>query len=88
MNNLLSCCGLVDVRINASDKDLPVQSDNYRQMRLCADAEEYYELDNKYPLCSLMIVLVLTSITDWQELSETLLFLCPGSIRKKNNQCK
>ena len=24
MNNLLSCCGLVDVRINASDKDLPV----------------------------------------------------------------
>ena len=25
MNNLLSYCGLVDVRINASDKDLPVQ---------------------------------------------------------------
>ena len=24
MNNLLSYCGLVDVRINASDKDLPV----------------------------------------------------------------
>ena len=24
-NNLLSYCGLVDVRINASDKDLPVQ---------------------------------------------------------------
>ena len=26
MNNLLSYCGLVDVRINASDKDLPLQS--------------------------------------------------------------
>ena len=26
MNNLLSFCGLVDVRINASDKDLPVQT--------------------------------------------------------------
>ena len=26
MNNLLSYCGLVDVRINASDKDLPVQN--------------------------------------------------------------
>ena len=50
MNNLLPYCGLVDVRINASDKDLPVQSDNYRQMRLCADAEEYYELDNKIPI--------------------------------------
>ena len=25
MNNLLSYCGLVDVRINASDKDLPVK---------------------------------------------------------------
>ena len=25
MNNLLSYCGLVDVRINVSDKDLPVQ---------------------------------------------------------------
>ena len=24
MNNLLSYCGLVDVRVNASDKDLPV----------------------------------------------------------------
>ena len=24
MNNLLSYCGVVDVRINASDKDLPV----------------------------------------------------------------
>ena len=25
MNNLMSFCGLLDVRINASDKDLPVQ---------------------------------------------------------------
>ena len=25
MNNILSFCGLVDVRINASDKDLPVK---------------------------------------------------------------
>ena len=24
MNNILSYCGLVDVKINASDKDLPV----------------------------------------------------------------
>ena len=23
MNNLLSCCGLVDAKIRASDKDLP-----------------------------------------------------------------
>ena len=28
MNNLLSYCGLVDVRINASDKDLPVTSND------------------------------------------------------------
>ena len=25
MNNLSSCCGLVDARISASDKDLPVK---------------------------------------------------------------
>ena len=24
MNNLLSCCGLIDAKIRASDKDLPV----------------------------------------------------------------
>ena len=29
MNNLLSYCGLVDVRINASDKDLPVIAPAY-----------------------------------------------------------
>ena len=29
MNNLLSYCGLVDVRINASDKDLPVAYEAY-----------------------------------------------------------
>ena len=28
MNNLLSYCGLVDAKIRASDKDLPVQSKN------------------------------------------------------------
>ena len=27
MNNLSSYCGLVDVKIRASDKDLPVSSD-------------------------------------------------------------
>ena len=28
MSNLLSYCGLVDVRINASDKDIPVNTVN------------------------------------------------------------
>ena len=28
MNNLLSYCGLVDAKIRASDKDLPVQMKN------------------------------------------------------------
>ena len=28
INNLLSYCGLIDVRINASDKDLPVLNGN------------------------------------------------------------
>ena len=30
MNNLLSYCGLVDARISASEKDLPVHVDNIR----------------------------------------------------------
>ena len=29
MNNQLSYCGLVDAKINASDQDLPVQSDDF-----------------------------------------------------------
>ena len=29
MNNLLSYCGLVNARISASEKDLPVQIDSY-----------------------------------------------------------
>ena len=30
MNNLLSYCGLVDAKIRASDKDLPVQNQEMR----------------------------------------------------------
>ena len=32
MNNLLSYCGLVDVRISASDKDLPVWNKIYLEI--------------------------------------------------------
>ena len=28
-NNLLSYCGLIDAKIKASDKDLPVQNDKF-----------------------------------------------------------
>ena len=41
MNNLLSYCGLVDVRINASDKYLPVQkfkTNSLQQPLLLVDA--------------------------------------------------
>ena len=30
MNNLLSYCGLIDAKIRASDKDLPVRESNLR----------------------------------------------------------
>ena len=33
MNNLLSYCGLVDARIRASDKDLPVHTRFYSNQR-------------------------------------------------------
>ena len=32
MNNLLSYCGLVDAKIRASDKDLPVQMAKHQPM--------------------------------------------------------
>ena len=32
INNLLSYCGLVDARISASEKDLPVQIDSYNYL--------------------------------------------------------
>ena len=34
MNNLLSYCGLVDMRINASDKDLPVHTCFFRAAQI------------------------------------------------------
>ena len=42
MNNLLSYCGLVDVRINASDKDLPVPIE---RIPLTLHHHEYIALD-------------------------------------------
>ena len=34
LNKLLSYCGLVDVRINASDKDLPVQFSDFEKKKI------------------------------------------------------
>ena len=39
MNNLLSYCGLVDTRIRASNKDLPVQWDKYWKKENNSDSE-------------------------------------------------
>ncbi len=33
MSNLLSYCGLIDARIRASDKDLPVQDFKYEKIQ-------------------------------------------------------
>ena len=33
MNNLLSCCGLVDARISSSEKDLPVSNNILQKAR-------------------------------------------------------
>ena len=33
MSNLLSCCGLVVVRISASEKDLPVQVRKFKKCK-------------------------------------------------------
>ena len=43
MNNLLSYCGLVDARISASEKDLPVQ-----ELKMCQNPA--YSKLNQYPL--------------------------------------
>ena len=40
MNNLLSYCGLVDVRINASDKDLPVLNSFLFSVEIVTKMEE------------------------------------------------
>ena len=37
MNKILSYCGLVDTRISASEKDLPVMNDHYREKREYTD---------------------------------------------------
>ena len=40
MNNLLPYCGLVDVRIDASDKDLPVTTSDIRVDRGVQDSPQ------------------------------------------------
>ena len=51
MNNILSNCGLVDARINASEKDLPVQRTIFnlifffRQRSFCESLERLVCLD-------------------------------------------
>jgi hypothetical protein len=47
MNNLLSYCGLVDAKIRASDKDLPVQSTSYNRA-LVPDTGFLYEVDTDH----------------------------------------
>ena len=43
MNNLLSCCGLVDAKIRASDKDLPVGVTTVHQVH----AQDFLFLQNQ-----------------------------------------
>ena len=43
MNNLSSYCGLVDAKIGASDKDLPVQ----RGQHLCIPLDELKPISHK-----------------------------------------
>ena len=40
MNNLLSYCGLIDAKIRASDKDLPVPTDAMKQTYDCFDEKK------------------------------------------------
>ena len=46
MNNLLSYCGLVDVRINASDKDLPVLLKEFLNVKKVLLSEQFVYLRN------------------------------------------
>ena len=47
MNNLLSYCGLVDARIRASNKDLPVQDDEPKVIDDESSAETVVNLDSE-----------------------------------------
>ena len=42
MNNLLSYCGLVDARISASEKDLPVQKNGPKKVGDCGCKKSIY----------------------------------------------
>ena len=46
MNNLLSYCGLVDVRINASDKDLPALLKEFLNVKKVLLSEQFVYLRN------------------------------------------
>ena len=47
MNNLLTYCGLVDVRINASDKDLPVTDATFNIVQLTPPNSYTYDARKK-----------------------------------------
>ena len=66
MNNMLSCCGLIDAKIRASDKDLPVCT------KLSSDinAQGKYEL-----LCEVQFFMVFSGTLNHQKISMLYTFI-------------
>ena len=76
MNNILSYCGLVDVRINVSDKDLPVQSsaqeeailktvlDEMAQFYDVVNDREFKQIEQKYASSRMVLIKVCEKIEE------------------------
>ena len=76
MNNLLSYCGLIHVRINASDKDLPVQSsaqeeailktvlDEMAQFYDVVNDREFKQIEQKYASSRMVLIKVCEKIEE------------------------
>ena len=60
MNNLSSYCGLVDAKIRASDKDLPVQKVSANNMNIKKELPEIFQsiLDSSQMICTMMWLLL------------------------------
>ena len=73
MNNLLSYCGLVDAKIRASDKDLPVPDNNVQLTKTITIAAGSHQ-SLKVPTCKILHYVVHVSTNQQLLLEFTILF--------------
>ena len=66
MNILLSCCGLIDAKIRASDKDLPILYANGSLLLKKREISVLGNIDRLYNIKCLIYLKLFTGVMQWK----------------------